>query len=103
MHRRRKTTTKIKIVRTILTEKGFPKSVITELEKHESNTEKADIKRFIGTTVFDNVSKRHKIIKSIIKKSELSQENYYLPANIPGKKLEQYIFSIRKMKEKLNF
>ena len=65
MHRRRKTTTKIKIVRTILTEKGFPKSLITELEKHESNTEKADIKRFIGTTVFDNVSKRHKIIKEI--------------------------------------
>ena len=93
----------LNIVRTILTEKGFPKSVITELEKHENINEKEDIKRFIGTTVFDNVSKRHKIIKSIIKKSELSQEKFYLPADIPGKKLEQYIFSIRKMKEKLNF
>ena len=46
--------------------------------------------------MFDNVSKRHVFVKNVFKNSKLDKDIYYFPAEIPGRKLEQFIFSIKK-------
>ena len=91
------------IVRAILSEKGFPEKLLNELEHHKNPIEKEKPKQFIGITKFDNISKRDKFVKQICKKSILDKNKFYLPADTPGKKLEQYIFTIRKMKSKIKF
>ena len=53
--------------------------------------------------MFDNVSKRHVFVKNVFKNSKLDKDIYYLPAEIPGRKLEQFIFSIKKMRNQLEF
>ena len=94
---------KSNIVKTILREKGFPTKIIIELENAENNQAKdSKVKRFIGTTVWDKVSKRHSFIKQIFNKFILNKETYYLHIFL-GKKLEKYIFTIKKMRTKLNF
>ena len=40
-------------------------------------------------TTYDSVSKRHKYVKQVIGNSKLDKDVYYLPAEIPGEKLEQ--------------
>jgi len=90
-------------VKAILKEKGFPQELIKELENPDKKTTDTKVKRFIGTTVFDKVSNRHIYIKQIFRKSILNKDTHYLPTDVPGKKLEQYIFTINKMRNKLNF
>ena len=93
-----------KIVNLILRKKGFPKNLIKELENTQSIRPKNEkTKKFLGVTVFDNVSKRHNFIKNVLKKSVIDKEKYYLPTDVPGKKLEQFIFTVKKMKHKLQF
>ena len=91
------------IVKAILKEKGFPQELINKLEKPERKTTDTKVKKFIGTTVFDKVSNRHIYVKQIFRKSILNKDTHYLPTDVPGKKLEQYIFTIKKMRNKLNF
>ena len=92
------------IVKTILQEKGFPENEIRKIRKvSKKRPEKQEKKKYIGTTVFDNVSKRHVFVKNVFKNSKLDKDTYYLPAEIPGRKLEQFIFSIRKMRNQLEF
>ena len=99
---RRNTTEKI--VKMILKEKGFPRNLIKKLENHQyENTKSENAKKFLGITVFDNVSKRHKFVRNVFKHSLIDKEKYYLPADVPGRKFEQYIFTLNKMKEKLQF
>jgi len=75
-----------KKVKMILREKGFPKKFIKDLENTKSDNNKDEkTKRFIGTTVFNNVSKRHMFVRNVFKKSLINKETYYLPANVPGK------------------
>jgi len=33
----------------------------------------------------------------------INLDNYYVPMDIPDKKLEQYIFTVKKMRKTLNF
>ena len=54
-------------------------------------------------TVYDEVSKRHKFVHKIFKKLHIDKEKYYAPMEIPGVKLEQMIFTIKKMRRKLGF
>ena len=91
------------IVKTILNEKAFPDNLIHELEQHKNTIEKEKPKKFIGTTIFDHISKRHNFVKQIFKKSIIDKNQFYLPTDTPGKKLEQHFFTIKKMKQKLNF
>ena len=91
------------IVFTILKEKGFPLKFIKKLAKKPKNKEIKEKKKFTGVTIFDNVSMRHKFVKNVLNNSTLNKDQYYLPAEIPGTKLEQFIFTIKKMKEQLNF
>ena len=93
-----------KIVKMILKEKGSPDKLIKDLENTKSvNTKMKKTKKFLGTTVFDNVSKRHKFVRNVFKQYIIDKEKFYLPEDVPGKKLKQYIFTINKMKDKLQF
>ena len=60
-------------------------------------------KRFLSITVYDEVSKRHKFVHKIFKKLHIDKEKYYAPMEIPGVKLEQMIFTIKKMRRKFGF
>jgi len=46
---------------------------------------------------------RHKFVKNVINNSTINKELYYLPAEIPGTKLEQFFFTIKKMKNQRRF
>ena len=64
-----------KIVNLILRKKGFPKNLIKELENTQSIRPKNEkTKKFLGVTVFDNVSKRHNFVKNVLKKSVIDKE-----------------------------
>ena len=89
-------------MKTILQEKGFPENEIRKIRKvSKKQPEKQEKKKYIGTTVFDNVSKRHVFVKNVFKNSKLDKDIY--SAEIPGRKLEQFIFSIKKMRNQLEF
>ena len=90
------------IVTAILKEKGFPRQFIKKLAKTPNNKEIKEKKKFSGVTVFDSVSLRHKFVKNVINHSTINIP-YYLPTEIPGTKLEQFIFTIKKMKTQLGF
>ena len=90
------------IVKNILREKGFPDQFIKELA-NTSKKEKRESKRYTGVTVFDEISKRHIFVKKVFSKSIIDKDKFHLPADIPGKKLEQYIFTVKKMRNQLNF
>ena len=91
------------IVTAILKQKGFPLNFIKKLAKTPKDKEIKEKKRFTGVTVFDSISMRHKFVKNVIKNSTINKEVYYLPTEIPGTKLEQFIFTIKKMKSQLGF
>jgi len=71
--------------------------------KNPGKKVKREKRRFLSTTVYDEVTERHKFIFKIFKGCHINPEKYYKPMETPGKKLEQMVFTIRKMRKKLNF
>jgi len=49
------------------------------------------------------VTKIHKYLRAIFADSELDPEVYNLPMAVPGKKLLQYVFTLKKLRTQLNF
>ena len=93
-----------RIVYSILKFKNFSNTIIHQMKRQKrSSPLSSSTKKFLGKTVFDNVSLRHSFISRVFKSSTLDKNIYYLPMPVPGPKLEQYIFSIRKMRKILNF
>ena len=93
-----------RIVQNLLEEKGFSKTLIQEMKTKENPyNQETERENFTGLTVYDKVSNRHKFVKNVIKNSNLDTSKYYLPADIPGKKIEQFVFTIKKMRKQLNF
>ena len=104
------TTTKVeqrnqnRIVSAILQLKGFSKSKIKKMRLFRTTQRtESPIKKFLGTTIFDKISLRHTYVKKVIKRSSLDLSYYYTPMDIPGPKLEQFVFTIKKMRKLLNF
>ena len=85
------------IVFSILKEKGFHLKFIKSLAKIPKHKEIKEKKRFIEVTDFDSVSMRNKFVKNVMNHFTINKELYYLPAEIPGTNLEQFIFTIKKM------
>ena len=95
-----------KIVRHILSLKGFSKSQISKIEnqrKKDKNMLNSKRKKFLTTIKFNECSNRHYFVKKFVKESSINLETYYVPMDIPDKKLEQYIFTVKKMRKTLNF
>ena len=46
---------------------------------------------------------RHYFVKEFVIESSINLDNYYIPMDNPDKKLEQYIFTVKKMRKTLNF
>ena len=71
---------------------------------HKRKNNKApERKRYLGKTVFDKCSNRSEILTEIIKFSGIDLDTYELPMKTPNTKLHQHIFTLKKMKKKLNF
>ena len=93
-----------RIVYSILKLKNFSNYIIRQMKsKKRSSPGLSKTKKFLGKTVFDKVSLRHTFISRVFKNSSLDKNVFHLPMSVPGSKLEQYIFSIRKMRKILNF
>ena len=93
-----------RIVESLLRKKGFPIRFIQDLKLTMKRTEDGkEKKKFTGTTVYDKVSQRHIFVKNVVKNSSLDKNTHYQPAEVPGKKIEQFVFTINKMKRQLNF
>ena len=91
-----------KIIHHILKLKGFSVNQISKIKnpkKLRKGQETSKKKKFLTTIKFNGCSNRHKYVKSFVKKSQINLEDYYLPMDVPEKKLEQYIFTVRKMKK----
>ena len=94
------------IVETILTLKGFNTAQINRMKKQKRLSRLAVENKqrlYIGKVTFDNLVSTHKYMRNIFKIPEFDQERFSLPMKVPGRKLLQYIFTIRKMRKKLNF
>ncbi len=95
------------IVRQILESKGFKKDEIDAMEKNVFRKRQKDDKekkrKFIGTLIYDRRTKRHKFINNIFIKAGLDLNDFRKGMCVPGVKLHSCIFSIRKMRRKLNF
>ena len=60
-------------------------------------------KKFIATIKFNEISNKHQYIKNFVNNSSIDLDEYYVPMDIPDRKLEQYIFTVKKMRKSLNF
>ena len=90
-----------RVIHTILECKKFTEKERRKIQKTEPKTSEPK-KRFLSKTVYDEVSKRH-FVHKIFKKLHIDKDKYYAPMEIPGVKLEQMIFTIKKMRRKLEF
>ena len=91
-----------KVINTILKGKGFNQWEINKMQKHKKSESK-EKKIFLTKTVYNETSERHKYVIKIFKTCNIDKNKYYKPMEIPGKKLEQMIFTIKKMRNKLKF
>ena len=94
----------LKIVHAILKNKGFPNSMIKRMQSVKNTKLKPILaKTFLGKTVFDKVSLRHSFVTKVFLDSSLNRELLFLPMSVPGPKIEQFLFTIRKMRAILKF
>ena len=91
-----------KIVKHILILKKYNKRQISAMKRDRVQHNRVE-KLYIGKVEHDHVSKLHKFIRDIFRDSELDPDIYSLPIAVPGKKLLQYVFTMRKMRKQLNF
>ena len=93
-----------KVVTAILKLKGFSKSKIRRMSnQHRQPRLCSHAKKFLGTTTLNKISLRHHYVKKVVKHSGIDLNSFYIPMEVPGPKLEQYIFTIKKMRKTLNF
>ena len=75
--------------------------MITRMSKsnlrHTSKPEKS--KRFLGTTTFDKIGRRHSFVTQVFSESSIDEDLFFRPMSTPGPKLEQFVFTIRKMRK----
>ena len=84
-----------RIVESLLRKKGFPIRFIQDIKfKNKGADQGKEKKKFRGITVYNNVSQRHIFVKNVVKNSFLDKKTHYLTAEVPGKKIEQFVFTI---------
>lgn len=95
-----------KIVNKILELKGYNSNVIKNMKKEFKKPRKDEEKergKYIGKVEYCELAKTHVHMQNIFKEAKTDESKWALPMAVPGKKLLQYIFTISKMKKKLNF
>jgi hypothetical protein len=94
------------VVNTILTAKGFNQKQIKKMQRRRTQTATSreyKQKLYTGKVTFDNVVSTHKFMRNVFQIEKFDDNRFSLPMKVPGKKLLQYIFTISKLREKLNF
>ena len=66
-------------------------------------TRNKEVKRFLSKTTYNSISRRHEYILKTFKAFEIDPQKYYQPMEVSGQKLEQMIFTVKQMRQKLNF
>ena len=94
----------IETVKTILTEKGFSHHQIMRMKKKRGrNTRLPYDKIYVGKVPFDQTSQIHKFLRNTFASRTFDDEGFSLPMVVPGRKLHQYIFTVKKMRRLLEF
>ena len=60
-------------------------------------------KLYTGKVEHDGHTRVHRYLRDVFRDSDLDPEVYALPMAVPGKKFLQYVFTLRKLRRKLNF
>ena len=58
---------------------------------------------YTGKVEHDNISQIHRYIRALFDETTLDTSVYSLPMAVPGKKLLQYVFTLKKMRTQLDF
>ena len=92
----------LETVNHILTLKGFDSKQINRMKKIRKK--RLDYNKiYTGKVEFDQVTNIHHFVRNIFKIPIIEQEDYSPPMVTTGKKLHEYIFTVRKMRKVLNF
>ena len=91
------------VTKTILIAKGYPRHYIKRLRSYEHRASVVPKKKFLGKTIHDGISKRHVFVKNVVKHSSVDLDKFYSSVDVPGKKLEKFVFTVKKMREILDF
>jgi hypothetical protein len=94
----------IDTVKTILTEKGFSSRQIMGMKKKRGRSTRLPYdKIYVGKVPFDQTSQIHKFLRNAFSSQTFDDEGFSLPMVVPGRKLHQYIFTVKKMRRLLDF
>jgi hypothetical protein len=91
-------------VKTILTEKGFSRHQILRMKKLKKRLNKLPYdKIYVGKVPFDQTSHIHQFLRNTFASQTFEEEGFSLPMVVPGRKLHQYVFTVKKMRRLLDF
>ena len=90
------------VVKHILRLKKYSERQITNMSRKRRMKPLRE-KLYAGKIEHDNVSRIHKYLREICSNSDLDLTTFALPMAVPGKKILQYVFTLRKLRQKLNF
>ena len=83
------------VTRLILSYKGYSRS--TRLLRKKSNRKFVHDRAFLSTIKHDQVTNSHVKIKRLLKKCSFPSDRFYIPTDIPDKKVRQFIFTKSKL------
>ena len=92
----------VRTVKLIMSLKNFSGPQICNMSRKRHLKPLRD-KLYTGKIEHDGPSQIHKFLRNVFRDSELDPEVYALPMTVPGKKILQYVFTLRKLRKKLNF
>ena len=81
-------------------DKGYSYEKIMHMKKNHPNP-KPHRRIYTGKVVFDTTTKMHSELRKVFNTTTIIEEDYALPMVVPGPKLHQYIFTVKKMKTTL--
>ena len=92
----------VRTVKLIMSLKNFSVPQICNMSRKRHLKPLRD-KLYTGKIEHDGPSQIHKFLRNVFRDSDLDPEVYALPMTVPGKKILQYVFTLRKLRKKLNF
>ena len=92
----------VHVVQHILRHKNFSPNQFVNMNKMRQFRPPRD-KLYTGKVEHDSTSKIHRYLRDVFRDSDLDPEIYSLPMTVPGKKILQYVFTLRKLRQKLQF
>ena len=92
----------VHVVKLILRLKKFTPRQISNMGRPRQMRLPRD-KIYTGKVEHDGTTRIHRYLRDVFRDSDLDPEVYSLPMAVPGKKILQYAFTLKKLRQKLHF